>query len=402
MKKNDCRLCQSSELVMFLDLGFHPHSDQFRKDAEGEEIHYPLRLMQCQKCQFVQLDYVVSPEVLYTKDYLYESSITKTADKHWEEFADMVLKKLGREPNMVVDIGSNDGTLLSKFKSRGLKVTGIDPSPDVVAIANNRGVTTICDFFSQESVLKVGQKVDLITGSNVFAHIDDLDAVIKNVQILLNEDGTFVFESPYLGEFLKGLEYDTVYHQHLSYLALSPLIKFFAKHEMEIWDVEMSEIHGGSFRCYISRKGERHVSPLVQELANTENFTLEVLLEFAAKVKQQRLDLMNMLYDFKKQGKHIAIVSAPAKGMTLMNYCKIDAGIAEFITEKSKLKIGRFTPGSHMQIQPDSTLIEKQPDYALLLAWNFAREIIKNNVEYKGTWIIPLPNPRLVKYGEEF
>lgn len=396
MKKNSCRLCQRTDLVMFLDLGFHPHSDQFRKDVEGEEVYYPLRLVQCQNCQFVQLDYVVDPEVLYTKDYLYESSITKTAGKHWEEFVDSVLKNVV-DAKTVVDIGSNDGTLLSKFKERGLTVQGIDPCPEVVKIANDRGIPTIEDFFNKRSVDKVGKKIDLITGSNVFAHIDDLDDVMVNVKSLLSDNGVFIFESPYLGEFLKGLEYDTVYHQHLSYLALKPLKTFFAKHGMEVWNVETSDIHGGCFRCYISKIGERTISPSVDELANKEDFNLNVLKTFAKQVELHRLELMTTLYDLKKQGKTIGIVSAPAKGMSLMNYCKIDKALVDFITEKSKLKIGRYTPGSHIKIEPDAVLTERQPDYALLLAWNFAKEIIKNNPDYKGTWIVPLPTIQLIK-----
>lgn len=397
MEKNNCRLCQSTDLYEFLDLGFHPHSDQFRKDDVTPEMSYPLRMKRCNNCEFVQLSYVVSPDVLYTEDYLYESSITKTASKHWESFVVDVIEKtnLPRE-SLVVDIGSNDGTLLSKFKQAGMTVIGIDPCKDVTDIANANGIPTITGFFNKDTVKMVGYKAGVITGSNVFAHIDDLDTVMNDVKDLLKGKGVFVFESPYLGELIRGMEYDTVYHQHLSYLALKPLIKFMDKHGMEIFDVTMSDIHGGCFRCFIARKGDYPVKDIVNEIASKENFSKDILDKFARAVKRHAFQLRELLTRLVDGGASIGVVSAPAKGMTLMNYCKIDKNIVDFITEKSKLKIGRYTPGSHIKIEPDSKLIEEQPDYALLLAWNFKKEIMANNPKFKGKWIIPMPKIQII------
>jgi SAM-dependent methyltransferase len=388
MKKETCRLCKSRDLVMFLDLGHHPHSDNFRKSKDLPETSYPLRLVQCQECQFVQLDYTVSPEVLYDTDYLYESSITKTADKHWEEFADSVHLRIG--DGRVLDIGSNDGTLLSKFKARGFEVMGIDPCKDITDIANSRGIPTVPALFSKEAVGDV--KFNVITGSNVFAHIDDLDKVIEDVKALLMPDGVFIFESPYLGDFIRDMQYDTVYHQHLSYLSLKPLMAFLDKHGMEIADVEFTDIHGGCFRCYIARKGILAVQPVVHISASKENFTLEVLQDFSTKVEDNKVKLMNIVMEFKKRGCKIVGISSPAKGMTLLNYTGVGKYL-DFVTDVSKLKQGRYTPGDHLEIKSDKDL--KGDEVGLLLAWNFKDEIIKNVPQIK-TWIIPNPEPYVI------
>jgi SAM-dependent methyltransferase len=389
MKKETCRLCKGRDLVMFLDLGFHPHSDNFRKDPDLPEIQYPLRLVKCQNCQFVQLDYVVSPEVLYDEDYLYESSITKTADKHWTEFIDYAITATQIYSGKVLDIGSNDGTLLSKFKERGFQVQGVDPCTDIAKIAINRGIPTWVELFGST---KRNEKFDIITGSNVFAHIDDLDKVMTDVNELLNENGVFIFESPYLGDFISNLEYDTVYHQHLSYLAVKPLVKFLVKHNMEIFDIEFTDIHGGCFRCYIARKGEREVRNVVYKTMNNENFSLDVLQDFALKVEQNRVKLVDIVLNFKKKGRKIVGISTPAKGMTLLNYTGVGKFL-DFTTDISKLKQGRYTPGSHLLIKSDKDL--QGDEVGLLLAWNFQEEIIRNVPQIK-TWIIPNPTPYVI------
>ena len=374
---------------MFLDLGFHPHSDNFRKDPNLPETYYPLRLVQCQECQFVQLDYTVSPDVLYDTDYLYESSITKTADAHWTEFVESVLENTGIKSGRVLDIGSNDGTLLSKFKAKGFEVQGIDPCIEIAEIARGKGIPTIEALFS---VSYFDKKYDLITGSNVFAHIDDLDQVMIDVEKLLKPKGVFVFESPYLGDFIDKLEYDTVYHQHLSYLAVAPLVRFLATHGMEIFDIEFTPIHGGCFRCYIARKRERKIDPVVPNTMKMENFSLKVLNEFAQRVEANRLHLLVLVMKYKSEGKKIVGISTPAKGMTLLNYTGVGKFL-DFTTDVSKLKQGRYTPGSHLLIKSDKDLVGDE--VGLLLAWNFAEEIMKNVPQIK-TWIVPVPYPKVI------
>ena len=380
-KQTNCRLCQSDNMFKFLDLGYHPHSDQFRKTNDEPEERYPLTLYRCRECGLAQLGQVVDAHELYTKDYLYEASITKTADKHWSELVEDVVETTGITEGVSVDIGGNDGTLALKFKEKGFDAYNIDPCTEVCEISASKGVQTINDFWNGQV------EADIITGTNVFAHVDDLDNFTENIAKKLR--GVFVFESPYFADFLEGLEYDTVYHQHLSYLSLKPLIPFLEKYGLRVFDVKRTPLHGGGFRVYIDQ-GERDVSPRVKEMLSNENWTEKELMEWGEKVKEHRDKLFDLVYSLYKEGKTIACVSSPAKGMTLLNYTGIGRYIS-LITEKSKLKIGRYTPGTKIKIEGDEELIKRQPDYALLLAWNFADEIIKNNKEYKGKWLIPLP-----------
>jgi SAM-dependent methyltransferase len=388
MKKDQCVLCGSNHLFEFLDLGYSPHSDQFRDNKTEAELWYPLALVQCQDCELVQLSYIVPRKDLFTKDYLYESSITKTANVHWKEFTQSVIKNTGINKGLIVDIGGNDGTLLQEFKAKGFNVVNVDPCKDVTDIAENNGIPSITEFWRKGLV----KGADIILGTNVFAHTDDYNGFIEGVVDSLKEDGVFIFESPYFGEFIKGLEYDTVYHQHVTYISLKPTIRFLEKVGMEIFNIEFTPLHGGSFRCYIARKGKRKIQPIVQESIDKEDFSKEILIDFANKVKEHRNELMNLLWKIKSEGKTIGVVSAPAKGMTLMNYCGIKDNLVDFITERSTLKQGRYAPGSHIVINPDSLIELVQPDYLLLLAWNFADEIIANNKNFKGKWIVPLPN----------
>lgn len=397
MNKDSCRLCKSKSLYRFLDLGYHPHSDQFRNNIDEPEIWYPLRLNYCNDCGFVQLTNVVNPDVMYTKDYLYESSITSTASNHWSEFAETVSNDINLPlGETVVDIGSNDGTLLSKFKSIGYSVVGIDPCKEVADIANSRGIRTINGYFNDENMEKAcpGKTVKLITGTNVFAHIDDLDSVMNTVCKYLSEDGVFVFESPYFGNFLEKYEYDTIYHQHLSYLSLKPLIPFFHKFGLEVYRVDKVDIHGGCFRVYINRIGNRPIQSSVKDMLDSEYWGVEELNHFSEKVKENGLELFRLISELYYSGNKIVAVSAPAKGNTLLNYTGIGRFLS-FITDKSTLKQGRYTPGSHLKVMSDDLITEEKPDYGLLLAWNFSKEIISNNPSIKK-WIIPIPSPTIV------
>lgn len=404
-----CRTCHATSLVEYLDLGFHPPSDQFRKKEEliFPEVIYPLRVLLCETCGLSQLSHVVDPKVLYQYDYPYESSTTKTGKIHWDTFAECVVKRMGLTAGKnVVDIGSNVGTLLESFRAQGMRVFGVDPASNIVEIANVNGVETICGFFDTKTanqVLEKIGKVDVITGTNVFAHIDDLDAVLENAKSMLYEEGAFIFESPHMKNLIAHFEYDTIYHEHLSYLSLKPVSILAERHQMEVFAVEESEIHGGSFRVYIGHKGKHPVSESVHQMITEEErlgiHSLAVLKEFAKKVQANREKLNWLIEDLLHQGKRIAVVSVPAKGMTLLNYCGLTSRQIEFASEKSKLKIGRYTPGGHIEIVSDAELMTRKPDYALLLAWNFSKEIMANLKEYSdkgGKFIIPVPEPQIV------
>lgn len=393
MKATFCRVCQSKNLKQWLDLGLHPHSDHFHKEREAE-MFYPLGVSVCEDCGLNQLTYIVAKEELYLKDYLYESSITKTADDHWTEFAETTSKRVNlKKGALVIDVGGNDGTLLTKYQALGYKVLNVDPTPEATQIAIDRGVPTKQEFFGASEY----PKAEMIVGANVFAHIDDLDTFIERIKDTLKEDGVFIFESPYFGEFLKGLEYDTVYHQHLSYLSLKPLVKFLDKHGMEAFDVEQHELHGGGFRVYIARKDEYQVQASVTEMYEKETWTMAQLEDFAEKTRENRNILASLIDGLNAEGKTVAVVSTPAKGNTLLNYTGIGRFI-DFATDKSKLKQGRFTPGTQIPVFSDDELIKRQPDFALVLAWNFFPEITENvrKAGFKGKFIRPLPHVEIL------
>jgi SAM-dependent methyltransferase len=380
-------MCQSKNLKQWLDLGLHPHSDHFHKEKEAE-MFYPLGVSVCEDCGLNQLTYIVAKEELYLKDYLYESSITKTADAHWTEFAKTVSSKIFNvNSGLVIDVGGNDGTLLMKFKERGWKVLNVDPTPEATQIAIDRGIETRQEFFGQSEY----PKADLIIGANVFAHIDDLDTFIERVKDTLVEEGTFVFESPYFGEFLRQREFDTTYHQHLSYLSLKPVVRFMEKHGMEVFDVEQHELHGGGFRVYIARKGQWEVKESVQKMLDGETWTMNDLEEFAHDTRKIRDNIVNLMQKLRNEDKIVAVVSTPAKGNTFLNYTGIGRYI-DFATDKSKLKQGRFLPGTGIEVFADYELVKRNPDYVLVLAWNFFDEIRANvkKAGYNGKFIHPL------------
>ncbi len=403
-----CRACGADRFGLILDLGFTPPADGFLSAAQldAPESTFPLRLCRCVECGFLQLDHVVSPELLYQSDYPYESSITQTGLLHWRGMAERIVTRFGLgEKDLAVDIGSNVGVLLGAFKERGLRVQGVDPAPNIVEIAVKGGIDTECAFFGREAVEKILSskgKARVITGTNVFAHVDDLNALVDAVQALLTDDGVFVIEAPHACTLLEHLEYDTIYHEHLSYISLTPLVPFFARHNMSIVDVEQQAIHGGSLRIYVG-KGKHAPSATVSALLERERVVLaadsELVTGFAGRVEANRKNLSWLLHSLKHEGKRLVAVSAPAKGMTLLNYCGIGRNLLDFVTEKSTLKVGRFTPGGHIPVLPDSALMEQRPDYALLLAWNFADEIMKNLDAYRqagGRFIVPIPEPRIV------
>jgi SAM-dependent methyltransferase len=363
----------------------------------------------CDDCGLVQLNYVVPPEILYCNDYPYESSTTSAGRRHWGEFAETTknMLVLGAS-DLVIDIGSNVGVLLQMFKDRGTRVLGVDPAANIAAIANRNGVETIPAFFNEAvaaRILSTHGPASVITGTNVFAHIDDLHGLMRAADLLLNERGVFVVEAPYLIELLQNFEYDTIYHEHLSYLSLKPLQRFFATFGMEIFEVQRRDIHGGSFRFFVQRQNSfrRPPSALIDQLLAAEDregiYTHERLNRFASQVTNNRVELRQLLLGIKAAGKRVAAVSAPAKGMTLLNYCGLDRDIIDFVTEKARLKIGRYTPGMHIPVVADEVLYERQPDFAVLLAWNFAEEIMDNLKKFSekgGKFIIPIPNPKII------
>lgn len=402
-------MCRSENMYKFLDLGFMPPADEFLRKEQllYPRAYYPLDVMMCRACGLGQLGHIVSPEILYRHDYPYEASTTRTGREHFARFAAETVSRFGLgSRDLVIDVGSNVGVLLGDFKANGTRILGIDPAANIVRIAEKNGIPTLNELFSADLAAKIcGEygKPSIVTASNCFAHINDLADFVRGLDVLLTPEGVFIMEAPHFQTLIENLEYDTIYHEHLSYLSLKPIIPFFKNHGLEVFDVEKQNIHGGSFRVFVGRPGkhkiEARVALAVKSEAKSGMHSEKMLEKFAADVDTNRAELLWLLRDLKHKGKSIVGVSAPAKGMTLLNYCKIGSETLDFVTEKSALKIGRFTPGSHIPVLPDSELLKRKPAYALLLAWNFAPEIMANLNEYVksgGRFIIPIPHPRIV------
>lgn len=403
---NTCRICYTPT-KKFLDLGATHPPEEFRtKEQLGNKIsEYPLGLSYCPKCGQVQLSSKIPPDVMYRQNYFYDYSVTTTGFAHWKELAKSIVKKYKvEEKDLVVDIGSNTGTLLLIFKSLGIRILGIDPATKLVRIARKRGVPTIGSYFSakvaEKAVKKYGQ-AKVITCNSVFDHVDDLDEYMEGIPVLLDPKGIFIVEVPYFGSMVKTLDH-VVYHQQIDYLLAKPFAQLFDKFNMEIVDCEQFKLHGGSIRLYIGFKGVHNVSQSVANTLKEEEEIFKnrenVLSVFAKGILSQRDDMVSLLKNLKKQGKSIAAVGASAKGNILLYYSNIGPDVIEFLTEKSSLKIGRYTP-SGIPIVDDKELLKRQPDYALLLAWNFQEEILKNLEEYTkngGKFITPIPKLTII------
>lgn len=409
MNLKACRICHGSSFQRYLNLGFTPPADSFirKQGLQEPEVYYPLEVYLCMECGISQLGYTVSPDILYQHDYPYESSTTRAGRTHFFNFAASVVDRFKLSSNnLAIDVGSNVGVLLDGFKTKGCRILGIEPSANIAAIAVGRGVETINDFISPKLASQVVEnygRASVITATNVFAHIDEQDAFMEAVDLLLDERGVLIIEAPHFLKLIQHLEYDTIYHEHLMYIAVRPLSRLFSRFGYEVFDVEEVGIHGGSIRIYVSRSGRYPATVALGKLLEAEEreriFDLERLTRFSNDVASHRLKLTILLRSLKAEGASLAGISAPAKGMTLLNYCRIGPELLDFVTEKSTLKIGRYTPGMHIPILPDAALVERRPDYALLLAWNFADEIMENLKEYRdkgGKFIIPIPEPRIV------
>jgi SAM-dependent methyltransferase len=342
------------------------------------------------------------------KNYVYIPSTSKTLINHFAQLAKKTVERFNlSEDSLVVDIGSNDGTLLKAFKAHGVKTLGVEPATNLAKLAEANGIETFNDFFNQQVALEVVNdkgKANVITGTNVFAHVNDLDEFLKGIDILLEDEGTFIIEVPYLVDLLKKMEFDTVYHEHLSYFTVRPLVTLFERFGMKIFDVERIGIHGGSIRVFVKRASA--LTPVsesvIKLLALEQEYKLdsfETYLTFAAEVASIKERLVELLKRLKSEGKRIVGYGASAKGNTLLNYCKIGTDILDYIVDNIPFKQGRYTPGMHIPVVPEERIMQDKPDYALILAWNFAEEIMAKQQRYKelgGRFIVPVPNPQII------
>lgn len=404
-----CRICKSSALTKVFKFGRQPLANAFLKKSQlsQKERFYPLDVYFCKNCHLVQLRDVVSSQILF-RDYVYVSSTSSLFVNHFKDFSNRMMERFSlTQADLIIDIGSNDGILLKPYYDKGLRVLGIEPAKNIAKIALKNGIDTIPEFFSSSLAQKIRKKyglAKLVTATNVFAHINDLDEVIKGVLELLHQDGVFVIEAPYLMDFLDKNLFDTVYHEHLSYFSLYPLIVFFTKWKMRVFDVQKVPTHGGSLRIFVSRESSRNkTSSGVQELIDLERkhklHKIITYRRFARRINENKRILLRLLTKLRNQGKRIVGYGAPAKGNTLLNYFEIKTQFLDYIVDDSKYKQGLFTPGTHIPVLAPGTLYKDRPDYILLLAWNFAENIIKIHHglrEFGVKFIVPVPKPQII------
>lgn len=403
-----CRICKGKNIHKFLSLGDQPHCNRFVKKEElaCEEPFYPLDLYFCQDCTLVQLGYTVPPETMF-RDYPYVSGTTATLPQHFHHLAQEIITGFELPPgSLVVDIGSNDGTLLKGFQGFGMRTLGFDPAINIAKIANESGIETIPEFFGSDIASRVARekgKAQVITAAGVFYHIPDLDDFVKGVRTLLADDGVFVVQAIYLMDMLDKNSFDNIYHEHLCYYSLKPLTVLFNRFDMEVLDVQRTAIHGGSIIVYvrngITSSRKESVEALLAQEEERGLYSLETYLEFASRVAGVREKLMALLKQLRSEGKRIAAYGAPAKGNTMLNYCHIGSDILEYATEKNPLKHGLFTPGMHIPVIPEEEARADPPDYYFVLPWNFFDEFLEKEKAYQengGKFILPIPEPCVI------
>jgi len=402
-----CRICSSKNLESVLDLGIQPPANSFLKKVSSSEKKFPLRLFFCKDCFLLQLVDIVDKKLLFSH-YLYLSSASKPILEHFSKYAFNVFNKFWKNKRkpLVIEIGSNDGSLLKEFKKLGANVLGVEPASNVSKIALKSNIPTINKFFTSKlasSLAKKG-KPNIILANNVVGHIEDLNDFVLGIKNLLDDDGIFVFEVPYVLDLLKKIEFDTIYHEHLSYFSLLALTKLFKKFELEIFDIQRQSVHGGTLRIFVAKKERKKIKSKVIKMINFEKeygiSKIRTYKQFGKKVLILRNSLQKKIKQLKQEGKMIYGYGAPAKGNVLLNFCQIDNKMINFIVDTTPLKQNLLTPGTHIPIKSPTKIIQKGAgDIFLLLAWNYKKEILKKEKRFRkrgGKFLIPLPNPRIL------
>ncbi len=405
-RRDDCRLCGSRDLKPVMSLGATPLANAFvsAADRQRPQERFPLDVHLCGGCGHVQLLDVVDPELLF-RNYVYVSSTSPVFVDHFRRYAEAMLALTGMPAgSQVVEIGSNDGALLRFFQAAGMRVLGVDPARRIAERATAAGIQTRPEFFDLPLAKRLraqGWEAALVAANNVFAHADDLHAIAEGVAQLLSPDGLFVFEVSYLLDVVEKTLFDTIYHEHLSYHTVKPLAGFFERHGMELIDAVRVDSHGGSLRGIAKRRGGRFpkqpaVDRLISEEARLGLHGPEAFRAFFSDIQSRKTELTRLLRQLKGEGKRIAGFGAPAKATTLMFHFGLGPEMLDYVIDDSPLKQGLYTPGHHLPVVPSSHLYEPahRPDYALILAWNFAEPILKAHRKFLdagGHFIVPLP-----------
>ena len=408
MKTSKCRICEKKLEKTFVNLGYAPLSNSYlKKNMIKNERENPLHVLICTKCLLVQLEEFESPKNIFS-DYAYFSSYSKTWLNHAEKYAKKMKKRLNLDSNnLVMEIASNDGYLLQYFKKYKIPVLGIEPAKNIAKIAKKKEIPTITKFFSTKlakELKKSEKQPDLLLGNNVLAHVPKLNDFVEGLKILLKPQGVITLEFPHILKLIEKNQFDTIYHEHFSYFSLITLKKLFSMHKLVIFDVEELKTHGGSLRIFVKHKEDifhkekRSVKKIIEKEKKFGLTKISTYTNFYVNVNRSKEKLIQFLHKAKKDNKTVIGYGAPAKGNTLLNFCKINSELIKYTVDINPNKQGMFLPGSHILIKNPNEIFKTKPDYILILPWNLKKEIMvqmKDIRKWGGKFVIPIPEVKI-------
>ncbi|MDH5629981.1 MAG: class I SAM-dependent methyltransferase [Gammaproteobacteria bacterium] len=411
MSVSDCRFCSTKLTNSFCDLGMSPLSNSYLDTSQLDKMErfYPLHAYVCEKCFLVQLPEFESPENIFS-DYAYFSSYSKSWLEHAKAYAEKMIERFGfNENNKVIEVASNDGYLLQYFQEKGIPVLGIEPAENVAKVAQDVGISTVVKFFganTAKELVSEGIQADLLAGNNVFAHVPDINDFTEGLSILLNPNGVITLEFPHLLRLIEQVQFDTIYHEHFSYLSLITVKKIFDKYNLVIFDVDELPTHGGSIRIYACHKNNNNQSvsqnvSIVEEREKSAGLDkIKTYSDFSERVKNIKRNILDSLIQIKRQGKSIVGYGAAAKGNTLLNYCGIGSDFIDYTVDISPHKQNHYLPGTHIPIYHPDKIKQTRPDYVFILPWNIKSEILEQTSfihEWNGKHIIPIPEVEVIE-----
>ncbi|MBD2580498.1 class I SAM-dependent methyltransferase [Oscillatoria sp. FACHB-1406] len=408
-ERTRCRCCSSPLHHTFVDLGMSPPCESYRSAEQLNEMEafYPLHVYVCDRCFLVQLQEYVTPAEIFT-EYAYFSSYSDTWLQHAKTYTDMAVQRFGlNAESLVVELASNDGYLLQYFLAKGIPILGVEPAANVAEVAIRKGISTLVEFFGEETakaMLARGESADLIVGNNVLAQVPDVNDFVKGMKVLLKPQGVITMEFPHLMRLMEENQFDTIYHEHFSYFSFIATEAIFDAQGLTLFDVEEIPTHGGSLRIY-ARHTEDETQPISEQAMALKKRELAAGFDrldsytaFAEQVKETKRKLLDFLIKAKREGKTIAGYGAPGKGNTLLNYCGIRTDFIDYTVDRNPYKQGKFLPGTHIPIFSPEKIHETQPDYVLILPWNFKEEIMQQMAgirEWGGQFVVPIPEVKV-------
>ena len=401
-----CRFCKAELTHVFIDLGHSPASNSFlsKEQLNEPESYYPLKVFTCDRCFLVQVDEYKKSDAIFNNEYVYFSSYSSSWLKHAKAYTEQMVNRFGyNSQSLVVEVASNDGYLLQYFKERDIPVLGIEPTANTAEVAINKGIKTVVDFFGvrlANQLVAEGIKADLLLGNNVLAHVPDIVDFVAGMKLILKPGGVITMEFPHLMQLISQNQFDTIYHEHFSYLSFYTVANIFSSQGLEIFDVEEIPTHGGSLRIYARHKGEagNTFMPSVTDLLSREAAlgvnSMAYYTDFQQRAFHVKLDLIEFLTARKREGKKVAAYGAAAKGNTLLNYCGIKSDLIDFVVDANPHKQNKYLPASHIPVVDETVLRDRQPDYIIILPWNLKAEITEQLAyvrSWGGKFVISIP-----------